>query len=142
MVSKTQVNEIIKKYFDPDSIVTVASGTFYRDNSILTDVKIELEVPNPAWTIQITDLYENSEALIVIAKVNSRASISSQVITKISDTVSAKVQDPNKPIKYYILGKKWGWHSKFNNLTFIKDKHDIDSVTYNAKPIQFKKKFL
>ena len=142
MVSKNQVNEIIKKYFDPDSIVTVTSGTFYKDNSILTDINIELEVPNPAWTVQITDLYENSEALIVIAKVNSRASISSQVITRISDTVSAKVQDPNKPIKYYILGKKWSWHSKFNNLTFIKSKSDIDSITRKAKPIQFKKKFL
>ena len=142
MVSKNQVNEIIKKYFDPDSIVTVTSGTFYKDNSILKDINIELEVPNPAWTVQITDLYENSEALIVIAKVNSRASISSQVITRISDTVSAKVQDPNKPIKYYILGKKWSWHSKFNNLTFIKSKSDIDSITRKAKPIQFKKKFL
>ena len=142
MVSKNQVNEIIKKYFDPDSIVTVTSGTFFKDNSILTDINIELEVPNPAWTVQITDLYENSEALIVIAKVNSRASISSQVITRISDTVSAKVQDPNKPIKYYILGKKWSWHSKFNNLTFIKSKSDIDSITRKAKPIQFKKKFL
>ena len=142
MVSKNQVNEIIKKYFDPSSIITVASGTFYKDNSILTDIKIELEVPNPAWTVQITDLYENSEALLVIAKVNSRASISSQVITKISDTVSAKVQDPNKTIKYYILGKKWSWHSKFNNLTFIKSKSEIDSITRKAKPIQFKKKFL
>ena len=94
MVSKNQVNEIIKKYFDLDSIVTVTSGTFYKDNNILTDINIELEVPNPAWTVQITDLYENSEALIVIAKVNSRASITSQVITKISDTVSRKSTRP------------------------------------------------
>ena len=142
MVSKNQVNEITKKYFDPDSIITVASGSFYKDNSILTDVNIELEVPNPAWTVQITDLYENAESLIVIAKVNSRASISSQVITRISDTVSAKVQNPNKQIKYYILGKKWSWHSKFNNLTFIKNKSEINSITRKAKPIQFKKKFL
>ena len=140
MVSKNQVNEIIKKYFDPDSIVTVTSGTFFEDNRTLTDIKIELEVPNPAWTVQITDLYENSEALIVIAKVNSRASISSQVITKISDTVAAKVQDPNKPIIYYILGKKWSWHSKFNNLNFIKSKSDIDSIIRKSKSIQFKKR--
>ena len=44
--------KFIKKYFDPDSIVTVASGTFYEDNSILTDINIELEVPNPAWTFR------------------------------------------------------------------------------------------
>ena len=142
MVSKNQVNEIINKYFDPDSIVTITSGTFYKDNSILTDISIELEVPNPAWTVQITDLYENSEALIVIAKVNSRASISSQVITKISDTVAAKVQDPNKRIIYYILGEKWSWHSKFNNLNFIESKSDIDSIILKTKPIEFKKKFL
>ena len=142
MVSKNQVNEIINKYFDPSSIVTVTSGTFFEDNRTFSDLKIELEVPNPAWTVQITDLYENSEALIVIAKVNSRASISSQVITRISDTVSAKVQDPNKPIKYYILEKKWSWYSKFNNLTFIKSKSDIGSITRKSKPIQFKKKFL
>ena len=101
MVSKNQVNDIINKYFDPESIVTVTSGTFYKDNRIATDINIELEVPNPAWTVQITDVYEDAEALIVIAKVNSRTSISTQVITNISDTVSAKVDNPNKPIKYY-----------------------------------------
>ena len=112
MVSKNQVNNIIEKYFNPDSIVTVTSGTFYEDNRILTDIGIELEVPNPAWTIQISDLYEDEETILVIAKVNSKTSITSQVITKISDTVAAKVQNPNKPIKYYVIGEKWSWHSK------------------------------
>ena len=138
MVSKNQVNDIINKYFDPESIVTVTSGTFFKDNRIITDINFELEVPNPAWTVQITDVYENAEALIVIAKVNSRTSISTQVITNISDTVSAKVDNPNKPIKYYIVGKKWNWNSKTNNVTFINNKDEIDSIILNASPIQFK----
>ena len=138
MVSKNQVNDIINKYFDPESIVTVTSGTFYKDNRIATDINIELEVPNPAWTVQITDVYEDAEALIVIAKVNSRTSISTQVLTNISDTVSAKVDNPNKPIKYYIVGKKWNWNSKTNNVTFINNKNEIDSIILNASPIQFK----
>ena len=103
MVSKNQVNEIINKYFDPDSIVTVTSGTFFSENRTITNIKIELEVPNPAWTVQITDLYEEYRRINSDCKVNSRASISSQVITKISDTVSAKVQNPISQLKYYIL---------------------------------------
>ena len=142
MVSKNQVNNIIEKYFNPDSIVTVTSGTFYEDNRILTDIGIELEVPNPAWTIQISDLYEDEETILVIAKVNSKTSITSQVITKISDTVAAKVQNPNKPIKYYVIGEKWSWHSKTNNIAFINSKDDISSTIDKAKPIKFNKKFL
>ena len=137
MVSKDQVNDIINKYFDPESIITVTSGTFFKDSRIVTDIGIEIEVPNPAWTIQIIDLYEDPEALIVIAKINSRVSLSSQVITKISDTISAKVNNPNKPIKYYVVGKKWSWNSKTNNVTFIDSKNQIGSELRKATPIQF-----
>ena len=142
MVSKNQVNDIINKYFNPDSIVTVTSGTFYEDNRISKEIGIELEVPNPAWTVQITDIYEGADALFVVAKVNSRASITSQVITRISDKVSAKVQNPNRPIRYYVLGKKWSWHSKSNNIVFIDSKDEINSVIRKTTPVQFKQKFL
>ena len=137
MVSKNQVNDVINKYFDPDTIITVTSGTFFEDSRIAMDIDIDLEVPNPAWTVQITELYEDEEALIVIARVNSKTSISTQVITNISDSISAKVNNPNKPIKYYIYGKKWRWSSKPNNVTFIKNKDEINSIILNAKSIQF-----
>ena len=142
MVSKNQVNDMIETYFDSDSIVTVTSGTFFEDNRVFADISIELEVPNPAWTIHITDIYENTDSLIVVVKVNSRNSITSQVITQISDTVSAKVQNPNKPIQYYVLGKKWSLHSNPDNLIFIDSKDDIDSIIRKAKPVQFNQKFL
>jgi hypothetical protein len=141
MVTQSQVNKVIKKYFNPDSMITITSGTFLQDNGILTDISIELEVPNPAWTIQITEVYESAEALIVIAKVNSKNSITSQVITRISDKVSAKVQALKKPIKYYVIGKKWSWHSKTDNIIFIDSKDDIHSVIHKAKSLKFNKKF-
>lgn len=141
MVTQSQVNKVIKKYFNPDSMITITSGTFLQDNDISTDISIELEVPNPAWTIQITEVYESAEALIVIAKVNSKNSITSQVITRISDKVSAKVQALNKPIKYYVIGKKWSWHSNTDNVIFIDSKDDIHSVIHKAKSLKFNKKF-
>lgn len=140
MVSKNQVNEVIKKYFDPDSITTVTSGTLVQDNGTITDISVMLEVPNPSWTIQITNLYEGAEDLIVIAKINSGNSMTSQMITNIKDKVSVKIKNLNKPIKYYILGKKWDWNSRRNNVFFINSKSEIDSIIQNARPIKFKKK--
>lgn len=141
MVTQRQVNKVIKKYFKADSITTVTAGTFLQDSSTLTDISIELEVPNPAWTIQITDFYESTEALIVIAKVNSRNSLTSQISTRISDTVSAKIQNHKIPIKYYVLGEKWNWNTSTNNIRFIDSKDEIASLISKAKPVIFNRKF-
>ena len=142
MISANQVNEIINQYFNSSEILTVTSGTFIKDEGILTDMSIELEVPNPAWKLQITNIYEAPDEFILIAKVNSRNSLTSQVITKISDLVSAKVKNPKKPVRYYVIGKKWNWHSRNNDIIFLDNLDQIQSLILKAKPVKFNKKFL
>ena len=90
--------------------------------------------------MQITEIYETDSELLVLAQIDSKNAITSQVISTISDTVTAELKDGNKPIQYYIIGKKWNLKSPKNSVVFIESREAIQSLIKKATRAKFKKK--
>ena len=139
-VSVNQTNQAIQSYFNPESIQTIAVGSLISDADKLIDIQLTIEVPNPAWKLQITEIYETDSELLVLAQIDSKNAITSQVISTISDTVTAELKDGNKPIQYYLIGKKWNWNSPKNSVVFIESREAIQSLIKKATRAKFKKK--
>ena len=140
-VTENQVNQAIKDYFNPNSIVTVVSGSLIEGSTTSLDIKLEFKAPNPAWNLKINEIFEDEKSIFVIAKVDSKNAITSQIISTISDQVTAEIKDSIKPIRYYVIGKKWNWDNSKEEIIFINKKEDLKTILKNASPVNFKKKF-
>ena len=140
-VTENQVNQAIKDYFNPNSIVTVVSGSLIEGSTTNLDIKLEFKAPNPAWNLKINEIFEDEKSIFVIAKVDSKNAITSQIISTISDQVTAEIKDSIKPIRYYVIGKKWNWDNSKEEIIFINKKEDLKTILKNASPVNFKKKF-
>ena len=89
---------------------------------LTTQIKVSITVPNPGWAIKICEVYELDDKILVISKLNHAGGMSIQVISNTSDSIQLKISA--KPIKHYVLGKRWGWENA-EPYTFLKSKTNI-----------------
>ena len=86
--------------------------------------------------MQITDIYEFEMEIWVTARVNLFSEVGLTVIS----TVSASVTIPctTKDVKYFILGKTWGWENP-EPYEFVKagDEKQFELKLKNGKKIDF-----
>ena len=94
------------------------------------------QVPSPAWTVQITDVYEFETEVWVAARVSSVSEVAAAVISTVSDSVT--IPDTSKEVKYFILGKTWGWENS-EPYEFVKasDEKQFELKLKNGKKIDF-----
>ena len=101
-----------------------------------TTVSVTLQVPSTAWTVKITDVYEFETEIWVPAWVNLFSEVGLTVIS----TVGAFATIPNttKDVKYFILGKTWGWENS-EPYVFLKasDEKWFELKLKNGKKIDF-----
>ena len=134
-----RVNQAIKKYFDPSLITTVQSGSLnnLEAHKAKKPITLSFEVPDPSWKVQISQVFESKDTLIVIAHLDNLNTVNPQVITRISDTVYLDSAKNKKPVRFYILGKKWNWIPEIQNAQFIKDLTEIQSALDKASALNF-----
>ena len=93
------------------------------------------QVPSTAWTVQITDVYEFETEVWVAARLSSTG-MGLTVISTVGDSVT--IPDTPKDVKYFILGKSWGWDNS-EPYEFVKpnDEKQFDAKLKSGKKIDF-----
>jgi hypothetical protein len=87
-------------------------------------VSIELQTPDPAWSIQIVEARLVQGELWVLSELSRREGPAPQVISSASDT--AAVSAPaDAPVTHFVLGKSWRWGDEDSDLHFIDGRDEI-----------------
>ena len=134
-VSTKQVNQAIKRYFDPSACRRVAVGTFNQTASTAETaeqrISLRIDAPNPSWKLAIQAVYAKDERLIVVAQLQQDPDgIFPQVITAVHDSVAIKPTELTQT-DYYILGKTWDWGKRPNQFA-IESITEIDALIQDA----------
>lgn len=101
------------------------------------EITIKLKVPDAGWKISIDEIYQVKNELWVISNLRRPPMTAAQVISTASDTV--KVDTPDLPFKYYVLGKRWGWENE-EPYIFLKSREEIEAQLKTATLIYEKPK--
>ncbi len=94
-------------------------------------ISIELTVPDPAWQVEIEQVYEAEDRLLVVSRVQRDPDVmAAQVISRTSDLV--RVRAPDLPVEHFVVGKTWGWTEE--SYHFVSEE-EVGRVTANARLI-------
>jgi len=99
-------------------------------------VSVLFQVPSTAWKVQITDVYEFETEVWVAARVSSTSEVGLTMISTVGDSVT--IPDTSKDVKYFILGKTWGWDNS-EPYEFVKpsDEKEFEAKLRSGKKIDF-----
>jgi hypothetical protein len=98
------------------------------------EIRIELTVPDTAWSIRIEDVYRVADELWAISRLHrSPDAIGLTVITTVSNAVA--VQAGPLPVKHFVLGKTWRWRND-EPYTFLESLDPIRKALEGAEPIR------
>ena len=99
-------------------------------------ISVLFQVPSTTWKVQITDVYEFETEVWVAARVSSTSEVGLTVISTVGDSVT--IPDTSKDVKYFILGKTWGWHNS-EPYEFVKpsDEKEFEAKLRSGKKIDF-----
>lgn len=102
------------------------------------EITVKLSVPDSVWTIAIDEVHKVENELWVISTVSRNPNMmGAQVISTVQDIV--KIRAPDLPVKYFVIGKKWGWKNK-EPYTFIKNPGQIGKDLKTGKILYRKAK--
>lgn len=99
-------------------------------------ISVEVTVPDPAWTVQIKEIYVAKDRLLVVSRLSrDPRAIAAQVISKTTDSVRQPL--PDLPVEHYILGKTFRWeqepHHYLENRRELKEKIKDARLVYRQK---------
>jgi hypothetical protein len=99
-------------------LCTTASAAEDKENMV------KLSVPDAAWTIVIDEVHKVGNELWVIAIASRNTDL---MVAQVISTVQAslKLDAPELPMKYFIIGKTWDWKNA-EPCTFINDMKQIE----------------
>jgi hypothetical protein len=87
------------------------------------ELRVQLTVPDTAWTLAIDEVYRVSNEIWVIAVVSrDPRAVGLQVVCAKTDAV--RVAAPALPVKYFVTGRTWAWQNE-EPYVFLKDKKEI-----------------
>lgn len=140
-VTHEQVNRAIRRHFDPELMTLVVAGSLAEppiastaQPQLTNNITVRLDTPNAGWRIEIKEIYQTSEGLIVISRLQNDQQVSASVISTVSDSVQIPEIKETLPIRHYTLGKTWEWGDS-SDYTFIESMDALDTVLDNAQLI-------
>lgn len=86
-------------------------------------VSVEIQTPNPAWTIEIIEARLVEGELWVLSQLTRREGPAPQVISSATDSAQVTAP-PEAPVSHFILGKTWQWGDERQH-RFIADRSDL-----------------
>jgi zinc protease len=89
-------------------------------------VSVEIQTPDPAWSIEIVEARLVEGELWVLSELSRRDGPAPQVISSASDSAQVTAP-PDAPVTHYILGKTWQWGDE-RELRFIDHRRDLDEA--------------
>ena len=83
-------------------------GGSYTSARIQQDFAVGLDVPDSAWEVEITGIYDTGSEIIMVAELERPEGVmAAQAITWVSDRVTLTA--PYRPVQTYVVGKTWNW---------------------------------
>ena len=74
----------------------------------LKEIWVEIEVPDSAWTLEITSVYQVNKEIWVLASLHRDAGLmGAMVISTLRESV--KIPDEDMAVKIFVQGKTWNW---------------------------------
>ena len=90
------------------------------------EIKVELTVPDAAWSVDIEAIHRVQDELWVVAAVSrDRDRMGAQVISTVESSVDVAL--PDLPVRYFIVGKTWAWDNA-EPYTFLPDRGSLDEA--------------
>ncbi len=101
-------------------------------------ISISITVPNPAWQVEIEQVYLGNGSLHVVSRLsrNPDAEMVAQVISRATDSVS--ISAPNLPLQHHVLGKTWNWQEE--DFNFVSNEASLRRTLANLKLLYDRKK--
>ena len=141
-ITSEQVNDAIRKYFDPQLNAIVAAGSL-KDTQAkeanhrtqqTKNITVRLDTPDTGWRIEIEEVYQTSESLVIVSKLQHSTENATSVISTVTDKIQIPDTANNLPIRHYIIGKTWDWgdSAEYN---FIESMEAFGTALDNAKLI-------
>lgn len=95
-------------------------------------LSVKLQVPDPGWQVHIEEAYDAGEEIRVLARLARTAEMAIQMISTAADRLEAEL--PSKPVRYYILGKTWGWENT-EPYTFLNSESEAEAIRKSGRLI-------
>lgn len=72
-------------------------------------LRVAVEVPNPCWSIRITEVYRLDGELLAVSRLTPPAPdrMCAQVIATVGHRVTLPL--PDEPVRHLVLGRQWNW---------------------------------
>jgi zinc protease len=140
-ITSEQVNQAIRKYFDPELNTLVVAGSLAdTQTAVVTqpqsieNIAVRLDTPDAGWRIEIKEVYQTSESLVVISQLQHSEEIAAAVISTVSDSVQISEIEEGLPVRHYITGKTWDWGAS-PEYNFIESMNAFGTALDNARLI-------
>ena len=112
-------------------LLGVSSPVLAQEQYENQTIQLKLMVPDTTWMFAIDEIYQVRQELWVVASVKQMGqAFGLMMITTLEDQVTVKA--PALPVKYYILGKTWGWKNE-EPYIFIKNRTEIELALTQGK---------
>ena len=117
-VTSEQVNNAIRKHFDPELMTLVIAGSLAETQTAVAtqpqqtkNITVRLDTPDVGWNVEIKAIYQTSKSLVVISQLKHDDEVNASVISAVSDSVQIPELEEELPVRHYILGKTWDWNN-------------------------------
>ncbi|MCP4107320.1 MAG: hypothetical protein GY749_17550 [Desulfobacteraceae bacterium] len=97
------------------------------------DISVSVSVPDMGWKIKIQEIWQVEKELWVISVLNRSSDMAAQMMTNVSDSVTAET--PSFPVRHYVLGKTWKWKNK-EPYVFLNDRKEIEGKLKKGKRLK------
>jgi hypothetical protein len=94
-------------------------------------LSVEFTTPSSAEKAAISEAREVGGEIWVRVDILGAGGIGLAVISKTKAT--AEITGPDKPIKYLVFGKTWGWKNEEKGITFLKDLPEKEAAEIEKK---------
>lgn len=93
-------------------------------------ITVELQAPNPLWSVAIREVRRVDDELWVLSELNKQHGMAAMVISTVSDQVTVEAPD-DLPVRHYTIGRTWQWDND-DAITFIDDLDELSKPWHQA----------
>ncbi len=97
------------------------------------DISISVSVPDMGWKINIQEVWQVEKELWVISVLSRSSDMAAQMMTNVSDSVTAETHF--FPVRHYVLGKTWKWKNK-EPYVFLNNRKEIEEKLKKGKRLK------
>lgn len=112
------------------------SQTPFEELRAKQTIHLEIQTPNPAWSLEVSAVYETDTDLICVSELSRSEGMFAQVISNAEATFTINEPTSTRPIRHYVLGKTWNWDGN-PEVTFIDSLDEIKDALADAQSVPF-----